>query len=114
MTGDPDDPLVARTWRGISSETPAAALDALILKAAREQHRRRQLVPLAAALAACLVLAVYAAQRGLAPEQPVAMPDTFGLYEEGITAVPVNSDAVEQKLIRQMPGGAEYSKVVYP
>ena len=112
MIGDHDDPALARLWRGISSETPAPALDAHILQAARVERQRRRLVPLTAALAACLVLALYAAQRGLVAERHAS--DTFGLYEEGITAVPVNSAVMEQRMIRQMPGGSEYSEVVYP
>ena len=51
MSGDHDDPRIARLWREVSSEAPAPLLDARILRAARLQQRRRFLVPLAAGAA---------------------------------------------------------------
>ena len=112
MTGDHDDPALVRLWRGISSETPAPALDAHILKAARLQQQRRRFVPLAAALAACLVLAVYALQ--MQPQQ-AGLPDTstFGLYE-GRAGAPLTHGGATQQMIRQMRGGSAYADIVDP
>src|SRR5262245_37415747 len=106
MSRGHDDPLITRLWREASAETPAALLDARILQAARLQQRRRRFVPLAAALAACLVLTLYAV-----PLQPVpraTLPDTssFGLYEGRAGATSAASTAMQEMMIRQMPGGS--------
>jgi hypothetical protein len=113
MSPEHDDPLLARLWRGVSDETPAPLLDARILQAARLQHQRRRVLPLAAALAACLVLGIAAVQLQSATEN-LPVTSTVGLYDEGITAVPVNSEAVQQRFIRQLPGGTESSEVLHP
>jgi hypothetical protein len=116
MSGDHDDPLIARLWRDISSEAPAPLLDARIMRAARLQQRRQRLMPLAAALAACLMLTLYAVQFQPTPSQQAKLPDTstFGL-DEGRAGVPrAASHAAQQMMIRQMPGGSAYAEVVYP
>ncbi len=117
MTGDHDDPRIARLWRDVASEVPTPLLDARILEAARAQQRRRRLMPLAAALAACLVLTFYAIQfqRTLPPQQ-ATLPDTstFGLNEGRAGVMPAASYAAQQATIRQMPGGSAYAEIVYP
>ena len=106
MSPDHDDPLIARLWRDASSEMPHALLDARILHAARAQHQRRRFLPLAAAMAACLALALYVVPLQPTPPPQMALPDTstFGLYE-GRAGVPPAA-AMQQMMIRQMPGGS--------
>jgi hypothetical protein len=115
MNPEHDDPVIARLWRGVSAETPDMLLDVRILNAAHVQQQRRRLVPLAAALAACLVLALYALQMQSAPRQQAALPDTstFGLYE-GRAGAPLADSEAMQQMIRQQPGGSAYSEIVYP
>lgn len=114
MSGDHDDPRLARLWRDISSEAPAPLLDARILHAARAQQRRHRLVPLAAALAACLVLTLYATQymNRAVPEAPVI--PVSRLSEVRATAELSDPQAMHELQMRQMPGGSEYSEIVQP
>jgi hypothetical protein len=79
---DSEDHDLLRAWRGEARDVPGELLDKRVLKAAQTQHQRRRALPLAAAMAACVMLALYV-QR---PQQ-VAVPgvqldtSTFGLYE---------------------------------
>jgi hypothetical protein len=116
MNGDHDDPLIARLWRDVSSEAPAPLLDARILRAARAQQRRSRLLPLAAALAACLVLTLYATQylNRTAPDMAGPAVAVSRLYEVRATAALSNPQTMHEMQLRQMPGGSEYSEIVYP
>jgi hypothetical protein len=116
MNGDHDDPLIARLWRDVSSEAPAPLLDARIMQAARLQQRRHRLLPLAAALAACLVLTLYATQylNRAVPEAARPAVSVSRLYEARATAELANPQTMHELQLRQMPGGSEVSEIVYP
>jgi hypothetical protein len=116
MSGDHDDPLIARLWRDVSSEAPAPLLDARILQAARLQQRRRRLMPLAAALAACLVLALAATQylNRAVPDAVRPAMAVSRLYEARATAELSNPQTMHEMQLRQMPGGSEVSEIVQP
>ncbi len=79
---DGEDHDLLRAWRGEVRETPGELLDRRILNAAESHRRRGRILPLVAAMAACLVLALYS-QRVERASTPVAQLDTstFGLYE---------------------------------
>ena len=82
---DEDDSALLRAWRDAPQDAPGDLIDRRVLRAAEEQHRRRRGVPLAAALAACLVLAIYSLREPLVTA-PAAVPpqldtSSFGLYE---------------------------------
>jgi hypothetical protein len=114
MTSDEDDHDLLRAWRREARETPGDLLDRRVLKAAQAAQARRRLLPLAAAMAACLVLALYAgrlAQTPPASPPPSARLDTstFGLYV-GRTGAP--PDAATEAMIRQQPGGVSSSAMV--
>ncbi len=110
MTPDEDDD-VAALYRASAREMPNAVIDACILAAARAQQvRRRQIPMLFAAMAACLVLAVYTGLAGRAP-MPPPMPrridtSTFGLDEGRAAVILSDPEAMRQAMIRQMPGGS--------
>jgi hypothetical protein len=110
MIPDHDDPMIAKAWRDISNETPGALLDARIIQAARLQRQRRRIMPWAAALAACLVLAIYAGQMQPAPEPA----DPASRRQKGATPTLADPEAMRQMMIRQMPGGSEFSEYVSP
>jgi hypothetical protein len=85
MTPDEDDDRdLLRAWRDAPHATPGDFIDRRVLKAAEAQRRRRAL-PLAVAMAACLLLALYSLRTPLlGPSAPAAAPldtSTFGLYE---------------------------------
>jgi hypothetical protein len=111
MSEDEDHDLL-RAWREHARETPGELLDRRVLGAARAHERRRRLLPLAAAMAACLVLALYGTwlQQADSPA-PVSRLDTstFGLYV-GRVGLPPDPEA--QAMIRQMPGGDVSGAVV--
>ncbi len=113
MSGDSDDPVIARLWRDVSSEMPGTPLDRRILTAARARAQRRTWLPLAAAMAACLVLAVTM----MPARRPPALPEgyTYGLDLGSLEAEGrANAEAAQQQMIREMPGGSLYSKISYP
>jgi hypothetical protein len=68
-------------------------------------------VPLAAAMAACLALAVYAGWPRPAA-MPVARPAAAKAALYDATAVLADPDAMHQMMIRQMPGGSGSAEVV--
>jgi hypothetical protein len=106
MTGDHDDPRLARLWRDVSRETPDMLLDARILQAARLKQQRSRFYPLAAAMAACLVLALAVMQFQRPPQVQTALPDTstFGLYEGRAGVSVAGADALDRITLDQMTG----------
>jgi hypothetical protein len=113
MPGEDDRDLL-RGWRGTARETPGAVLDRCVLQAARAQAARRHLLPLAAALAACLALAVYAVLPHRASPPPVAKLDTstFGLYEGRMPGTMADPEMTRQMILGQMPGASSTSEIV--
>ena len=84
---DDDDTGLLRLWRDQAHETPDALLDHRILNAAQIHRQRRRLLPLAGAMAACLVLGLVmvrlqpVAKHAPAPAMAAIDTSTFGLYE---------------------------------
>ena len=107
---DDDDRDLLRAWRDAGQEGPGELLDRRILAAARAQQTRRRTLPLAAALAACLVLALYA-ERSRTVTTPPAKPDMSmaGLYEGRSADLLADPEAMQQMMIRNMPGGSSTS-----
>jgi broad specificity phosphatase PhoE len=115
MSGE-DDADLLRAWRGQAQEAPDDLLDRRVLKAAQAQRARRTALPLAAAMAACLVLAFYAGRaQQTAPPAPVAELDTstFGLYEGRRAGPLADPEMMDQRMIRQMPDAAT-AKAISP
>jgi hypothetical protein len=68
-------------------------------------------------MAACLVLAIYLAPVQRPAPRPVAvLPEgyTYGLDVGSLGEDPAGEEAAQQQRLRQMPGGALYSKIAYP
>jgi hypothetical protein len=102
---DGDDHDLLHAWRGAAQETPGDLLDRRILAVARAHRARRLALPLAAAMAACLVLALYAERPQMAaPPKSAAMPDpaTYGLYAG--REVALLSDPVAMKQVMGAKG----------
>ena len=102
MTPDDDHDLL-RAWRTQARDLPDEIIDRRVLKAAERQRLRRHALPLAAALAACLALALYGAR-----PQPVAPPvatRTMMDYSQ-TSAILSNPDAMEELRTRNLPGSA--------
>jgi hypothetical protein len=115
---DEDDPALTKAWRGVAAQTPAPLLDARILAAARAQTRRRMVAPLAALLAACLVLA-FALLRQAPVPVPASAPraDSGAPYRLGMSLgrelyIPATTEDERQMLLRRQPGGALYAEIV--
>lgn len=90
---------------------PGELLDRRILKAAETQYQRRRILPLAAALAACLMLALYTERlhHAVAPAAAAQLDtSTFGLYE-GRGYAQARPIAIHQR-----PGGFGSDEVVSP
>ena len=102
---DGDDHDLLRAWRGEAREAPGDLLDRRILRAAEAQRRRRRALPLAAAMAACLVLALYAVRPQQLPA-PASQPNKTIAYQNDTTALLADPEAMRQMMIRQMPGGS--------
>lgn len=106
---DEEDFELLRAWRDAPRDAPDELLDRRILHAAQNHRRRRAVLPLAAAMAACLVLAFYALRPGqiIAPA-PVMPLDTatIGLYEGRSSGVAADSDAMQAMLVRRTPSVA--------
>jgi hypothetical protein len=103
---DEDDFDLLHAWRGQPDEVPDELLDRRILKAAQAQRARRAALPLAAALAACLLLTVYAErqERVVAPAPAVALDTSaFGLDDGRGPAVLADLDGMDQRMIRHAP-----------
>jgi len=109
MTPDEDDFDLLRAWREEAREAPGELLDRRVLKAAQaQQARRRAVLPLAAAMAACLALLLFA-QR----PQPVTAPAKI-VQPMAAAAMPLSETsriladpaAMEQLTIHNMPGGS--------
>lgn len=115
---DDDDHALANMWRDVSRDTPDPLLDARILAAARAQQRRRHIAPLAAALAACLVLALYVSLSAGKPVTPHYAPvpgiETFGMQAGRELAILSDAGAMRQMLPHKPPGGPNPSDVVHP
>jgi len=84
---DEDDFDLLRAWRGQPDQAPDDLLDRRILKAAQAQRARRAALPLAAAMAACLLLAVYAVrqERAVMPAPAVALDTSASALTKGAT-----------------------------
>lgn len=111
MIPDEDDHDLLRAWQQQAHEAPGELLDRRILTAARMHRARRQLLPLAAALAACLMLAIYAGRWMQTPQPPRAAPldtSTFGLY---VGRVGLPPDPETQAMMRQVPGATSSAAV---
>ena len=104
---DEDDFDLLRAWRGQPDQVPDDLLDRRILKAAQAQRARRSALPLAAAMAACLLLAVYAVrqERAVMPAPAAVALDTsaFGFDEGRGTAVLADLEDVDQRMMRHVP-----------
>jgi hypothetical protein len=115
---DQDDPDLLRAWRDAAQDAPGEMLDRRILSAARAHQARRRVLPLAAALAACLVVAFYAErQQQKAPKPiPVAELDTatIGLYEGRSADISANPEAMQEIMIHQAPVGSGAIKALSP
>jgi len=81
MTDDEDDDRdLLRAWRDAPHDMPGDLLDRRVLWAAQEQRRRRRALPLAVAMAACLLLALYSLRTPLVTPPAPLDTSTFGLY----------------------------------
>lgn len=113
-----DDRDLLRAWRDAAQEAPGELLDRRILAAARAQRARRSALPVAAALAACLVLVVFSMERQeQAPRTiPVAALDTatIGLYEGRSADIPADPEAMQDIMIHPAPVQSGTLKAVSP
>lgn len=108
MMPDEDDHDLLRAWREEAREVPGDLLDRRVLKAAQAQRARRTALPLAAALAACLALVLFAErpqQETMTARVPVARP-VAALGFDGTAAMLADPDAMRQSAYRNMPGGS--------
>ena len=115
---DDDDRDLLRAWRDAGQEGPGELLDRRILAAARAQQTRRRTLPLAAALAACLVLALYAERQQQQAPKPIPVaeldPATIGLYEGRSADILASPAAMQDIMIHQPPVQSGPLKAVSP
>ena len=115
MSPDEDDHDLLQAWRGAPQQTPGDLLDRRILAVARAHHARRLALPLAAAMAACLVLVLYAErqERVAAPAPPAALDTSaFGLDAGRGTAVLADLEDVDQRMMRPVPANGDNARDV--
>lgn len=109
MPGEDDDPDLLKSYRSVAREAPDRALDRQILAAASALRARQRQLPLLLALAACLLIALYAALLTHAPA-PAAPRDPrlaqAGLYEGRAAQFLSDPELMRQSALGQMPGGA--------
>ena len=108
MMPDEDDFDVLRAWREEAREAPGELLDRRVLKAAQaQQARRRAVLPLAAAMAACLALLLFAQrpQPVTAPAKTV-QPMAAAMPLSDTSRILADPGAMEQLTIHNMPGGS--------
>ena len=109
MTED-DDELI-RIYRGVSMERPDQALDRKILRAAAKARIQSTLIPIAAAMAASLILAWIIPWRETRPavshHRTARSEIVPGLYDGRIAAELADPALTRQSLFEQLPGGAE-------
>jgi predicted membrane-bound mannosyltransferase len=115
---DQDDPDLLRAWRDAAQDAPGEMLDRRILSAARAHQARRRVLPLAAALAACLVVAFYAERQQQKAPRPVPVAEldtaTIGLYEGRSADISASAEAMQEIMIHQAPVGSGAIKALSP
>lgn len=106
MRTEEDDRDLLRLYRAQAQELPGAALDARILAASRAAGMRRWLLALlpAAAVAACLILALQPA-RHMPATHTFSTADTAGLYDGQAAQQLADPELMRQMAITQLPGG---------
>lgn len=107
MMPDEDDRDLLRAWRDQAREVPGDLLDRRVLKAAQVQRTRRTALPLAAAMAACLALLLFAVRPQPVPmtaRAPAARP-VVAIPPDETSAMLADPDAMQQSMFRNMPGG---------
>lgn len=94
-------------YRATAKGEPPAALDGAVLNAARHQQRSAREIGTLAALAATLIFAVVLSLPQ--PPQPKLPPEsaTYGLYEGRAALFLRDPQAIQQSIIRQMPGATD-------
>jgi hypothetical protein len=109
--GEDDDLDLLKSYRSVPREMPDAALDRRILSAASAFRARRRQLPLLLAVAACLLIALYAAlpRPGSTPSVAPPSPELAeaGLYDGRVAQFLSDPEAMRQSAIRQMPGGSD-------
>jgi hypothetical protein len=115
---DEDDRELLRAWRDAARDDPGELLDRRILSAARAHRARRSALPVAAALAACLVLALYAERQQQQAPKPIPVaeldPATIGLYEGRSADILASPAAMQDIMLHQPPVQAGPLKAVSP
>jgi hypothetical protein len=115
---DEDDRDLLRAWRDADQEGPGELLDRRILSAARAHRARRRALPLAAALAACLVVAFYAERQQQQAPRPVPVAEldtaTVGLYEGRGADILASPGAMQDIMIHQAPVQSGTFRAVSP
>lgn len=115
---DEDDRDLLRAWRDAGQDAPGELLDTRILAAARAQQARRPVLPLLAAVAACLVLVLFSLERQQQAPRPVPVaaldPATVGLYEGRGSDILASPGAMQDIMIHPAPAGSDRLKAFSP
>lgn len=110
MTEDDDDELI-RIYRGVSLERPDRALDRKILRAAAKTRIHSPLIPIAAAMAASLILAWiipwHESRQAVSHHRAARSEIVPGLYDGRVAAELADPTLTNQSIFEQLPGGAE-------
>lgn len=106
---DEDDHDLLAAWRAQPRDTPGELLDRRILQAAQIHRVRRAALPLAAAMAACLLLVFHVMRpQEIVSPTPIAQLDTatIGLYEGRGTGAVAEPEATQAMMLRRTPSTA--------